>query len=168
MAHGPGRPEARPVGLLESALVVATPLVVGALGTIWTAPAIGGWYRTLEKPPWNPPDWIFGPVWTALYALMGIALLQVWRLDRNRPEVRLALALFGVQLLLNLGWSWVFFERRRTDLALLEILALLLAIGATVASFGRLRRGAALLLLPYLAWTAFATLLNADIVRRNG
>ena len=168
MPSRPGRPVDRPTGLVESALVVATPLVVGGLGTIWTARAIPGWYRTLEKPPWNPPDWIFGPVWTALYVLMGIALLQIWRLDRDRPEVRLALALFAVQLLLNLGWSWVFFGRRRTDLALLEILALLLAIGATIASFGRLRRRAALLLLPYLAWTAFATLLNADIVRRNG
>jgi translocator protein len=150
-----------------AATVVALPLVVGGLGTVFTAPAIPTWYRTLSKPPWNPPDAVFGPVWTTLYLAMGIALLQVSRLDRNRPEVRVALALFATQLALNLGWSYVFFGRRNISLALAEIAVLDASVVATIVAFARVRRSAAALLVPYLAWSLFATALNAEIARRN-
>jgi translocator protein len=148
-------------------LLVALPLAVGAVGGAITAEAIPTWYRALDKPSWNPPDQVFGPVWTTLYVLMGIALVQVWHLDRSRPAVRLALALFGLQLLLNLGWSFVFFGRRDVGLGFVEIVALHLSIVATILAFGRVRRSAALLLIPYLAWVSFAAVLNAEIARLN-
>jgi tryptophan-rich sensory protein len=153
---------------IEGLAIAALPLVVGGLSGLVTAPAIAGWYRSLEKPAWNPPDAVFGPVWTLLYLSMGIALLQVWRLDRRRGEVRLALVLFALQLALNAAWSLLFFGARRPDLALAEMIALHLAIVATLASFARLRPGAAALLVPYLAWVSFALALNVEIVRLNG
>lgn len=148
--------------------VVAVPVVVGGISGILTAGAIPTWYRTLEKPAWNPPDAVFGPVWTTLYVLMGVALLQVWRLDRTRPEVRLALGLFAAQLTLNFAWSWIFFERKEVGLAFAEIVVLHASIVATILAFGRLRPKAALLLIPYLAWVSFAAILNAEIWRLNG
>jgi tryptophan-rich sensory protein len=153
---------------LGSALVVAMPVAVGAIGAVWTAEAIPGWYRALEKPSWNPPDAVFAPVWTALYISMGVALLDVLRTRRNGTNgVALATVLFGLQLALNLGWSWVFFARRSPEAALVEIALLHLAITATILAFGRIRPRAALLLLPYLAWVSFAAALNAEIVRLN-
>jgi benzodiazapine receptor len=125
--------------------------------------APGTWYAALAKPPWNPPNWIFGPVWTTLYLLMGVAAWLVWR--AHGPVW--ALGLFVAQLLLNAAWSWLFFGRHRPDLALLDIAALWLAIAATVVAFWRVRPLAGALLLPYLAWVSFAVLLNAEIWRRN-
>ena len=161
-------PAAGPARTLGAALVVAMPVAVGAIGAVWTAEAIPTWYRDLAKPSWNPPDAVFGPVWTALYISMGVALLDVLRSRRNGTDgVRLATVLFGLQLALNLGWSWVFFARRSPGPALVEIALLHLAITATILAFGRIRPRAALLLLPYLAWVSFAAALNAEIVRLN-
>lgn len=123
----------------------------------------GTWYAALVKPPWNPPNWIFGPVWTMLYLLMGAAAWLVWR--AHGPAW--ALGLFVAQLLLNAAWSWLFFGRHRPDLALLEITALWLAIAATLVAFWRVRPLAGALLVPYLAWVSFALLLNAELWRRN-
>jgi tryptophan-rich sensory protein len=152
---------------IESVVIVSLPLVVGGLSGLVTAPAIATWYRSLAKPSWNPPDAIFGPVWTLLYLAMGLALLQVWRLDRGRRDVRLALALFALQLALNVAWSLIFFGARRPDLALAEIIALHLSIVATAIAFARLRPAAGGVLVPYLAWVSFALALNAEIVRLN-
>jgi tryptophan-rich sensory protein len=152
---------------LADIAVVAVPVVVGGIGGIFTAGAIPTWYRTLDKPSWNPPDVVFGPVWTTLYVLMGIALLQIWRMDRSRPEVRLALAVFATQLALNFAWSWIFFERKEVGLAFAEIVALHASIVATIWAFGRLSPKAALLLVPYLGWVSFAAILNAEIWRLN-
>jgi translocator protein len=123
------------------------------------------WYRRLHKPAWSPPPWLFGPVWTVLYALMGVAASLVAAGDaRGRTG---ALRLFGVQLALNGAWTPIFFGLRRPGVALVEIVATWCAIVATTVAFMRQRRLAGVLLLPYLAWVSFATALNAAIWRRN-
>ncbi|MDQ3127599.1 MAG: tryptophan-rich sensory protein [Chloroflexota bacterium] len=147
--------------------IVATPLVVGGVSSIFTMDGLRIWYRTIERPEWNPPDWVFGPVWTTLYVMMGVALLQVVRSDRSRAARRVAMGLFAVQLVLNFGWSWIFFTNHDLFGALVGILALWLAIAATIVAFGRVRTSAAALLLPYLAWTSFATILTATIWSLN-
>ena len=149
------------VGLLVSILVSFVPAAVG--GRFLP----GEWYRALDKPPWTPPGWVFGPAWTALYLSMGVAAWLVWR-ERLGSRALLPLALFGAQLVLNGLWSWLFFGLRRPDLALADIVALWLAIAATIVAFWGVRPVAGALLLPYLAWVTFATALNADIWRRNG
>jgi translocator protein len=126
----------------------------------------GAWYQALAKPAWNPPSWVFGPVWTALYAMMGVAAWMVWR-ERGFAGARLALGLFLAQLGLNALWSWLFFGLRRPGLALAEIVALWLLIAATIAAFRPVRRAAALLLAPYLAWVTFAAALNYTLWRLN-
>jgi len=146
----------------DAAALVA-PLAVGLLGTIPTVPAIRGWYRTLDRPGWSPPDRVFGPVWTTLYLLMGVALVLVRRADGSRD----AQSLFGLQLALNLAWSYAFFGFRSPAAGVVVIVGLWLAIVATVAGFARRSRLAAALLLPYLAWVSFATILNVEIWRRN-
>jgi tryptophan-rich sensory protein len=148
---------------------VALSFVPAAIGAPFPAP---GWYRQLRKPAWSPPSWVFGPVWTLLYALMGVAAWLVAggggsSAGRGRAGRGPALAAFGVQLALNAAWTPIFFGLRRPGLALAEILATLGAVAVTVALFLRERTLAGLLLLPYLAWTSFATLLNAAIWRRN-
>jgi translocator protein len=147
--------------------IVASPLAVGAISGAITAPAITGWYRTLDRPGWNPPDAIFGPVWTGLYAAMGIALQRVVRADEASAARHVAVGLFGIQLALNFGWSWVFFAQRQIGLAVVDIVALWLAIVATLIAFGRLSTSAAALMLPYLAWVTFAAALNVAIWQRN-
>jgi benzodiazapine receptor len=147
-------------------VALAAPLAVGALGTIPTLKAIPTWYRALDKPGWNPPDRVFGPVWTTLYALMGIALVLVRRREPARGLGR-AQAVFGLQLALNLAWSFVFFGGRNLRGGLVVIALLWVSILATIAEFSRVRRAAALLLVPYLGWVSFASLLNAEIARRN-
>ncbi|NIM27423.1 MAG: tryptophan-rich sensory protein [Gammaproteobacteria bacterium] len=141
-------------------------LGVSALGGLVTATSVGGWYQGLEKPPFNPPDWVFAPVWTTLYVLMAIAAWRVWRragFERGAG----ALAVFAVQLALNLAWSFVFFGLQRIDLALVEIVILLVAIIATAAMFWRIDRLAGMLLVPYALWVAFATALNASLWQLN-
>jgi tryptophan-rich sensory protein len=138
----------------------------GLLGARWTAPEIPSWYSTLRKPPFNPPPWVFGPVWTLLYLLMAIAAWRVLQAPSSSGRIA-ALAVFAAQLALNLLWSWIFFRRHAIAAALVEILALWIAIAVTTLLFSRLDSLAAWLLTPYLAWTAFATLLNAAIFHLN-
>jgi benzodiazapine receptor len=145
----------------------AAPLVVGAASGALTAPAIRSWYQRLERPSWNPPDRVFGPVWTALYGTMGVALVRVVRSDRPADARRLAVGLFGLQLALNFGWSWIFFVEHEIGLAVAEILVLWVAIAVTAVTFGRLAPSAGLLLVPYLAWVTFAAALNVAVWRRN-
>ncbi len=139
---------------------LALPLAVGALGAIGTGAAVATWYQTLVRPSFAPPSWVFGPVWTVLYLMMGWASWLVWRAGWRRPEVRAALALYLVQLAFNLAWSFLFFGLRRPDLALAEILVLFALIVWTLARFAPLARAAAWLLVPYAAWVAFAAVLN--------
>ncbi len=134
-----------------------------ALGALFMP---GEWYAGLHKPAWNPPAWIFGPVWTMLYAAMAVAAWLVWVRGGWRGEGR-ALALFLVQLALNAAWSPLFFGLHRIGLALAEILLLWAAIAAMMAAFFRIRRAAGWLLVPYLAWVSFAAVLNFTLWRLN-
>ena len=149
--------------ILALVIVLGVTLGISVLGARTTALSVTGWYQTLIKPPLNPPDWVFAPVWTTLYILMAIAAWRVWL--RNAP--RRALVLYAVQLLLNLGWSVLFFGMQRPLWALVEIVLLLAAILATLAAFRTADRWAGRLLVPYAAWVAFATYLNAGIVVLN-
>lgn len=141
-------------------VAIALPLLVGALGSVFTFDAVRTWYPTLVRPAFAPPSWVFGPVWTTLYVMMGLASWLVWRAGFARPEGRRALTLYAVQLGFNLAWSWLFFGIRQPLLALVDIVVLLVLIGVTVHRFAALSRGAALLLVPYLTWVGFATVLN--------
>jgi tryptophan-rich sensory protein len=139
---------------------------VAAIGGAVTAPAIPVWHAQLAKPSWNPPNWIFAPVWTTLYFLMALAGGLVWS-QRSRRPVVLPLVLFLVQLALNLGWTLIFFGAHRIDLASWEILILDAAVAATLVLFARVSRWSALLLAPYLAWSIFATFLCWEIWKLN-
>lgn len=142
-------------------------ILLGSTGGIVTASSIGGWYQTLEPPPGTPPNWVFGPVWTLLYAAMGTALALVWhRVPKGAPK-RHALALFGVQFALNLAWSPVFFGLHRIDAALAVIVTLLAAVLMTIRRFLPLDRLAAGLLVPYALWVGYATYLNAGFLMLN-
>jgi len=152
---------------IVDATVAATPLLVGGASGALTMDGLRAWYPTILRPAWNPPGWVFGPVWTTLYLMMGVALVQVVRSDEDRLARRVGLGLFALQLALNFGWSWIFFVNHDLGGALVEILALWLAIAATIAAFAIVRRSAAGLLVPYLAWTTFATVLTAAIWRLN-
>lgn len=135
---------------------------VSGLGGAITTTSVGTWYQTLAKPPFNPPDWIFPPVWTALFLAMAIAGWLVWR-RAGLSGARRAFVLYAVQLALNLGWSVTFFGLRSPGMALIEIVPLIVAIASTGILFFRIDRLAGLLLVPYAAWTGFAALLTASI-----
>ncbi len=149
--------------LLTLALALAVPLGVGAAGSVATVSSVRTWYPTLRKPPFNPPGWVFGPVWTVLYLLMGVALYLVLSGARRSPGRRRAVAWWTAQLVLNFLWSFVFFGRRAIGPAFGEILVLWLSIAATIRAFAAERPLAAGLLVPYLGWTTFATVLNGSI-----
>lgn len=138
----------------------------GLLSGALTAADIEEWYADLEKPERNPPGWVFGPVWTALYALMGLALFLVWE-ERDSPAGKRALGVFVLHYGLNVSWSFVFFGGRSTLGGLLVIVPLFVSVVATVLAFALVRPRAALVLVPYLVWVAFASRLNYDVWRLN-
>ena len=133
-------------------------LGVGSLGGVITSTSVDNWYQELQRPGWTPPDWLFGPVWTSLFLIMGCS---IWLTHASPRFHKRALKLFCLQLFLNLLWSLFFFGLRSPGLALFEIAFLWVAILATIVTFFRIHRGAALLLTPYLAWVSFAACLNA-------
>lgn len=136
--------------------------LVGIVGALATSPDTV-WFEQLAKPAWNPPNWVFAPVWTTLYALMGIAAWRVWRTGRGANALRL----FFLQLSLNLAWSFLFFGAQSVDAALIDIICLWLAIVLTTIAFVRIDRLAAWLMVPYLLWVSFATALNGAIAWMN-
>lgn len=138
---------------------------VAALGGWATSTSVGTWYAALAKPSFNPPDRVFSPVWTLLYAMMAVAAWRVWRRDGRLASA--PMAAFGTQLLLNLAWSILFFGLRQPVAALIGILALIVAIAATLWLFLRHDRMAGWLMVPYLAWVVFAAALNLAIVKLN-
>lgn len=152
--------------ILALVLFVGLCLGIGALGAAVTATSVSSWYPTLAKPSFNPPNWLFGSVWTALYVLMAVAAWRVWR-KTDRDTARGPLAVFALQLAMNLGWSVAFFGLREVGLAVAVIISLDMLVLATALLFRRIDRLAALLLVPYLAWIAFATVLNIAIWRLN-
>jgi tryptophan-rich sensory protein len=149
---------AREFGRLMGALVV--PQLVGIAGALITYPAIPSWYRSLHAPVFAPPSWVFAPVWTLLYILMGTASYLVWRRGFHTDGVRHALRIYGIQLALNLAWSIIFFGMHAIGLALICITILWIAIIFTILGFAPVSRAAAWLLAPYAAWVSFAALLN--------
>lgn len=153
--------------VLRSALVLGCWLMLcfaaAALGGFFPP---GSWYAALQKPPWHPPNWIFGPVWTALYTMMAVAAWLVWQRGGWATQRR-ALGLFLLQLALNAGWTPLFFGLQRPGLAFTEIVCLWLALAATLAAFRPVSRVAAWLLVPYLAWVSFAAALNFTLWRLN-
>lgn len=146
------------------AFVVALglPLLAGTLGGWLTASSVETWYPMLDKPAFTPPGRVIGAVWTVLYVVMGVAAYRVWRVASG-DRLRRPAALFGLQLVLNVGWSAVFFGLQSPGGALVEILALGAAVAATMRAFWRVDRWAGGLMVPYLAWVGFATILNAAI-----
>ncbi|MDD5340776.1 MAG: tryptophan-rich sensory protein [Candidatus ainarchaeum sp.] len=148
----------REIGI--AALFIIACLAAGAIGALATYPAIPGWYASLNKPAFSPPNWVFGPVWTALYVLMGIAAYIVYSAGMKKPAVHDALVIFGVQLGLNLLWSLLFFGLQSPLYGLVCIVALWAAIAVTIIRFYAISRTAGLLLVPYILWVSFASLLN--------
>ena len=146
--------------------VVACELV-GLVITPFTIASIPTWYQTLNKPFFSPPNWVFGPVWTALYFLMGVSAYLVWENGLNNKQVKTALVFFIMQLTFNFLWSVIFFGLHLPFVALIDIIALWLAILITIIKFNKLSKPAAYLLIPYILWVSFATLLNLSIVVLN-
>ena len=146
---------------------LAATFAVGAGGLAF-APELGGgtWYERLPKAPWNPPGWVFGPAWTALYTLMAVAAWLVWRARGSLRAASFPLSLYALQLVLNGLWTLLFFGQQMVVAALVGLVALLVAIAATLVAFWRVRPMAGALLFPYLLWVAFATTLNAYIASR--
>lgn len=142
-------------------------LGVGGISSIFTFPAVHGWYQTLIQPAFNPPDWIFGPVWTLLYILMGIAAYLVWMKGTDKKCICDALFIFAIQLTLNFTWTVIFFRFHCLWIAFANIIALIIAIGITTYSFKCASKIAAYLMIPYLLWVIFAALLNIAVAILN-
>ncbi len=152
----------RPLPIVVAALAV---LAMGAGGGLLTD--LGPWYQSLVQPEWKPPDIAFGPVWTTIFVLAAIGGVLAWSAAESIADRRLILTLFGVNAVLNLGWSALFFQLKRPDWALAELVLLWLSILALIVGLKRLSLAASLLVVPYLAWVTFAGVLNYAIVRLN-
>ena len=140
--------------------------MAGVIGSFFTIPKITGWYATLQKPSFTPPNWLFGPVWTTLFALMGVSLYWIWgfRLEKNFKR---AISFFGVQFVLNILWNFFFFGLQNPLIGLIEIILLWIAIAVTIFEFYKLSKKAGLILLPYIIWVSIATVLNYYILVLN-
>jgi len=154
----------RTAKLITSILIC---LFAGLVGSVFTMPAIPTWYAGLNKPSFSPPNWLFGPVWTTLYVLMGISFFLVWEKLKKNPKAKSALDIFVLQLVLNCLWSVIFFGLKAPLLALIEIILLWLVILITIINFFKISKTAGWLLVPYLAWVSFASFLNWTIWRLN-
>ena len=142
-------------------------LLVGSLGGFFTSSAVKGWYALANKPSFNPPIWIFAPVWTSWYLLMGISLYLVWKSDAAKKLKQMALTFFTIQLVLNFFWSIIFFYAHQPGWAFVEIIALWAMILLTILWFGKISPTAAWLLVPYICWVSFASVLNYSIWNLN-
>jgi benzodiazapine receptor len=151
------------IRLLVSLLI---PLGIGAIAGIFTAEAVPGWYKTLNQPPFNPPNWVFGPVWTTLYILMGISLFLIWKQRASRKRNQ-AIFIFFLQLAFNFGWSFIFFYFNLIGFALIEIILLWISIVLMLVLFYKVKPLAAYINIPYLLWVSFATILNASYYYLN-
>jgi tryptophan-rich sensory protein len=169
MSSALSRPDRSSLRILAETLgfVVAVNAAGAGAGLLAGSGGESDWYKSLEKPSFNPPGWVFGPVWTALYTMMGISLSMLWRARDEKPAAGPALQLFTVQLILNLAWSFLFFRWENPRAAFVEILVLDAVIVLTILAAWRVSKTAALLLVPYLLWSAFAAALNGAIWRMN-
>jgi len=153
--------------IVKAIIAIAIPLIVAGTSGFFTVTGVESWYQTIQKPSWNPPNWIFGPVWTTLYVMMGIALFLVWKEDTSTELKKIAIGLFSVQLILNFFWSFIFFGQQQPGWALIEIVALWIFILLTIFAFAQVNKTAAWLLVPYISWVSFATILNYTIWQLN-
>lgn len=144
-------------------ITIAASELAGMIGSVFTFSAIPNWYQNLTKPELTPPNWVFGPVWTTLFACMGVATFLIWKKGLDRKDVRIALGIFLTQLILNTLWSVLFFGLRSPGIAFGEIILLWLTIIATIFAFAKISKPAAWLLVPYLAWVSFASYLTYSI-----
>jgi tryptophan-rich sensory protein len=145
---------------------ISIPLMAGFLGSFFTSSSVKTWYLIINKPSWNPPSWVFAPVWTTLFIMMGISLYLVWSRKIDNKS-RVAFKMFAVQMVLNVLWSVFFFGMGNFWLAFGEILVLWAFILATIVSFAKINKTAAWLLVPYILWVSFATYLNLTIALLN-
>lgn len=152
---------------LKLIIAIIVSELAGIIGSVFTTPSIAGWYEGIVKPNLNPPAWVFGPVWTTLFALMGISAFLIWKKGLDRKDVKMALGIFLGQLVLNTIWSIIFFGLHSSGGALIEIVFLWLAILATIILFYKISRPSAWLLLPYILWVSFAGYLNYSIWQLN-
>jgi benzodiazapine receptor len=157
----------RTVEVLQLVVSLVVCQAAGLVGAIFTTPAIPTWYAGLAKPAFTPPSWLFAPAWTTLFVLMGLAAFLIWRKGLRERGVKIALAIFIIQLILNILWSAVFFGLKSPLGGLIVIALLWVAILLTILSFFRLSRAAGLLLLPYILWVSFAAVLNGAILVLN-
>ena len=155
------------IEILKLAISILINLLAGFIGSIFTNRQIPTWFATLKKPSFSPPNWLFGPVWTALFILMGVSLFLIWRKGLNYPSVKIALIIFGIQLLLNILWSFLFFAQRAPLAGFIEIIILWVLILMTILTFYPISKTAAILLLPYILWVSFASILNFSLWRLN-
>jgi len=153
-------------GMLAASIVV--PLAAGFVGSLFTIPSIPTWYALLAKPSFTPPSWLFAPVWTILYVLMGISFFLVWQKGFKGADKKVAVGIYGLQLVLNILWSIVFFGWHSTFAGVVVIAFLWLSIAATMAMFWRVSKNATWLLVPYLLWVSFASLLTYSVWALNG
>lgn len=154
------------MNILKLVASVVISFVAGGIGSLATVPNIPTWYANLDKPAFQPPNWVFGPVWSTLYLLMGIALWLVWT-AKTKDSKKRAYILFGAQLVLNALWSLVFFGLHWTWLAVVVIVALWIVIALTIREFAKFSKPAAWLLVPYIAWVTFASVLNTAVAILN-
>ncbi len=155
------------LNFLKLILAIAICQVAGLIGSIFTFSSVSNWYQTLNKPIFNPPNWIFGHVWTFLFFLMGVSLYLIIKNNIFEKKILIALIFFGLQLALNILWSYLFFTLKCPLCSLMEILILWLAILATITIFYKINHLASYLLIPYLLWVSFATILNFYIFKLN-
>ena len=149
---------------IKLTISILLPLIVGFLGSIFTTASIPTWYVTLNKPFFSPPNWVFAPAWTILYILMGIAFYLIWTKEKKIRKTKKAIILYLSQLIINFTWSIVFFGLQSPILALINILALWTLILYTIIEFRKHSKTASNLLIPYIAWVTFATILNISII----
>ena len=146
--------------IIKLIIAITLPLALGAIAGFFTASSVRGWYSSLVKPSFSPPDWIFGPVWTTLYILMGISFYLIWTQPvSKRPNS--AILIYLLQLTLNFAWSFIFFYLQQMGFALIEIILLWILIATMIIQFYKIKPIASLLNIPYLLWVSFATILNA-------
>nr|WP_121273662.1 TspO/MBR family protein [Pedobacter schmidteae] len=146
---------------------IAIPLAIGAVGAFFTASSVKTWYVTLAKPSFNPPNTIFAPVWTALYIIMGISAYLVWQKRHTIKHLSRTIAIYLMQLVLNLMWSFIFFYAHQIGVALIEIVFLLFIIILNAVTFYKIDKAAGLLYIPYILWVSFATVLTYNIFILN-
>lgn len=153
--------------ILKLIISLAIPLAIGATSGFFTVSGVESWFQTINKPTWNPPNWIFGPVWTTLYVMMGIAFFIIWKSEIRSELKKSAIVLFAVQLVLNFFWSFIFFNQHEIGWALVEIIIMWFFILFTIFAFGNISKTAAWLMVPYISWVSFATILNYTIWQLN-